>query len=86
MMLGFFDAILPRDDQRKAGTKPVHTGLDIVGMFDAADVDHNAGLDPTEASGNELLKKYFSAIDRNGDGLLQLGEILTAIQAMSNRR
>jgi peroxiredoxin len=86
MMLGFFDVILPRDDARKPGTKPVHTGLDIVGMFDVADADHNAGLDPKEASGNELLKKYFATIDRDGDGLLQLGEILAALRTMANRR
>lgn len=85
MMLGFFDVILPRDDARKAGTKPVRTGLDIVGMFDAADADHNAGLDPTEAAGNELLKQYFSLVDRNGDGLLQIGEILSAVQARMKR-
>jgi peroxiredoxin len=84
MMLGFFDVSMPRDDSRKAGTKPIRTGLDIVGMFDAADVDHNAGLDPKEAAGNELLKKYFTAVDRDGDGLLQLGEILSAVKARAN--
>ena len=85
MMLGFFDVILPRDDQRKAGTKPVDTGLDIVGMFDAADADHNGGLNKTEAAANELLTQHFAAIDRNGDGLLQLGEILAAMRAMEKR-
>ena len=82
MMLGFFDVILPRDDQRKAVTKPVRTGLDIVGMFDAADADHNGGLDEKEASGNDLLKQHFAKVDRNGDGLLQLGEILAAVKAL----
>jgi hypothetical protein len=80
MMLGFFDVSLPRDDARKTVTKPVRTGLDIVGMFDAADADHNAGLDPKEASANALLKQYFSLVDKNGDGLLQLGEVLSAVQ------
>lgn len=86
MMLGYFDVILPRDDDRKAGTKPVRTGLDIVGKFDAADMDHNGGLDQAEASGNELLKRHFAAIDRDGDGLLQIGEILAAVRAKENRR
>ena len=86
MMLGFFDVVLPRDDQRKAGKKPVRTGLDVVGKFDAADADHNAGLDQKEASANALLKEHFAAVDRSADGLLQLGEILAAVQAMSDRR
>lgn len=85
MMLGFFDVILPRDDKRKATTKPVRTGLDIVGLFDDADADHNGGLDEKEASGNELLKKHFATVDRDGDGLLQLGEILAAAKAMGKR-
>ncbi len=85
MMLGFFDVILPRDDKRKSNKKPVRTGLDIVGKFDAADADHNGGLDEKEASGNELLKDHFAKVDRNGDGLLQLGEILAAVRAMSGR-
>jgi peroxiredoxin len=86
MMLGFFDVILPRDDQRKGITKPVDTGLDLVGLFDAADGDHNSGLDETEASSNKLLKQHFAAVDQNGDGLLQIGEILIAVRAMANGR
>ena len=86
MMLGFFDVILPRDDERKPGAKPVTTGLDIVSMFDAADADHNGGLNKAEGSANELLTKHFAAIDRNGDELLQLDEILAAIRAMEKRR
>lgn len=86
MMLGYFDVILPRDDGRKAGTKPVHTGLDIVGKFDVADIDHNGKLDQAEASRNELLKRNYAAIDLNGDGFLQLGEILAAVRAMENRQ
>jgi peroxiredoxin len=86
MMLGFFDVILPRDDQRKAATKPVQTGLDLVGLFDAADIDHNGGLSETEASGNALLKQHFATVDRDGDGLLQLGEILAAVRTLAGRR
>jgi peroxiredoxin len=86
MMLGFFDVILPRDDQRKANKKPVDTGLDVVGMFDVADADRNDGLSKTEAAAHALLAQHFAAIDRDGDNLLQLGEILTAIQAAASRR
>jgi hypothetical protein len=85
-MLGFFDVILPRNDKAKKLTKPVRTGLDIVGMFDAADVDHNGGLNETEAAGNELLKEHFATIDRDGDGLLQIGEILAAVKATAKKR
>jgi peroxiredoxin len=86
MMLGFFDVMLPRDDDRKAATKPVDTGLDIVGMFDAADADHNGGLAEAEAAGHELIKKHFATIDQDRDQLLQLGEILAAVRLMASRR
>jgi peroxiredoxin len=83
MMLGFCDVILPRDDTRKAGKKPIKTGLDIVGLFDAADADHNGGLSDAEASVHELLKQHFAAIDKDHDHLLQLGEILGAARALT---
>ena len=86
MMLGFFDVILPRDDQRKPGSKPVHPGLDVVGMFDVGDADHNSGLSKDEASANKLLTQHFATIDTSGDEELQLGEILAAIRALESRR
>lgn len=82
MMLGYFDVVLPRDDARKAGSKPVQTGLDLVGLFDSADVDHDNGLSADEAAGLKKLKDNFAAIDRDGDERLQLGEILGAAAAM----
>ena len=81
-----FDVILPRDEKRKGNKKPVDTGLDVVGMFDVADADRNDGLNKTEAAANALLTQHFAAIDRNSDGLLQLGEIIAAIQAAAGRR
>jgi hypothetical protein len=86
MMLGFFDVMLPRGEEREAATKPVTTGLDVVGMFDTADADQNGGLAETEADGHDLLKQHFAKIDQNSDTLLQLGEILAAIRVMSGRR
>jgi hypothetical protein len=86
MMLGFFDVMLPRDDKRPAGQKPVKPGLDVVGMFDNGDADHNSGLSKTEAAANELLTKHFATIDSSGDGELQLGEIAAAIRALGARR
>lgn len=85
MMLGYFDVILPRDETRPAGSKPIETGYDIVGMFDVADKDGDGGLAESEASVNDLLKKHFSKIDSNGDAHLQLGEILSAIATMLRR-
>jgi len=84
MMLGYFDVIVPRDNTRRAGKKPVSTGLDIVGMFDVADANSDGGLAKEEASGHELLTKHFNIIDRNRDQRLQLGEILTAVAAMGS--
>jgi hypothetical protein len=80
MMLGYFDVILPRDDARRAGTKPVKTGVDVVGLFDAADADGDLGLSADEAAGHERLTNHFSLIDRDGDKLLQLSEILAAVR------
>jgi hypothetical protein len=85
MMLGFIDVSLPRDDARKAGKKPLKTGIDLVGMFDAADGDHSNGLSKTEVSSHELLSEHFVKIDHNHDDALQLGEILAAVRAMSSR-
>lgn len=78
MMLGFIDVQLPRDDNRRAGSKPVDTGIDLVGLFDQADVDGDGGLSREEAAGNDLLTRFFDQIDTNGDGLLQIGEVITA--------
>ena len=72
--------------EAQAGTKPVNTGLDIVGMFDAADADSNHGLNETEAAGHELITKHFAAIDQDQDKLLQLGEILAAVRLMAAAR
>jgi hypothetical protein len=83
-MLGFFDVSLPRDDTRRAGKKPVKTGLDIVGVFDSADTDHSSGLSKAEASAHELLNEHFAKIDHNHDDVLALGEILAAVRALSN--
>jgi peroxiredoxin len=86
MMLGFFDVMLPRSETRDAATKPVTTGLDLVGMFDTADSDANGGLAESEAAGHDLLKQHFAKIDQNSDALLQLGEILAAMRLMAGRR
>jgi peroxiredoxin len=85
MMLGFCDVMLPRDDKRKAGRKPIKTGLDVVGLFDAADIDHDSALDESEASGNEVLKENFAELDQNHDGLLRLNEILAGLRKLSAR-
>jgi hypothetical protein len=82
MMLGYFDLLMPRDDERPAGTKTVSTGLDIVGHFDAGDKDGNAGLSKEEAAGHPVISAAFDRIDADRDGLLQLGEILTAVAKM----
>jgi hypothetical protein len=86
MMLGFFDIVMPPGEKRKAGTKPVTTGLDIVGMFDAADADDNHGLSKPETTGHELISKNFALIDQDRDDLLQLGEILAAVRLMAAKR
>ena len=82
MMIGFFDVLVPRDDSRPAGKKPVTTGLDVVGKFDAADADHDGGLNETESAFNDMLKQYFTHIDQNHDGKLQLPEIIAAVKLM----
>jgi peroxiredoxin len=87
MMLGYFDVVLPRDDTREAGTKMVTTGLDLVGLFDAADRDHNAGLNAEEMeSANKQMAEHFAEIDRDGDQLVQLGELATALRAFGRGR
>jgi hypothetical protein len=86
MMLGFFDVVLPPGEQHEPGSKPVTTGLDIVGMFDSADLDHNDGLSAAETAGHELISRHFAAIDQDSDELLHLGEILAAVRLMAARR
>jgi hypothetical protein len=86
MMFGFFDVVMPREDKILAEKKPVHTGLDIVGLFDAADADRNGGLNETEASANALVKQHFAAIDRDHDQLLQLSEILEVARTWTGPR
>lgn len=86
MMLGFFDVMVPRDDARQAGKKPVVTGLDIVGTFDASDANHDGGLSEKEVDSIEILKRHFGAIDQNHDELLQLKEIVATVRAMPEPR
>jgi hypothetical protein len=78
--------VLPRDDARRAGKKPIKTGLDFVGMFDVADADHNGDLSKTEASAHELVKQHFVEIDQNHDQFLQLGEMLGALRKLSGHK
>jgi peroxiredoxin len=85
MMLGYFDILLPRDDDRRAGSKVVQTGLDLIGTFDQANADGDNGLSAKEAAGNRLLAANFAGIDRDGDELLQLGEILSAARRLGRR-
>lgn len=86
MMLGFFDVMVPRDDSRQAGKKPVVTGLDIVGTFDKADENHDGGLSKAEVESVDILRKNFGVIDMNHDELLQLKEIIAAVRAMPEPR
>jgi peroxiredoxin len=86
MMLGYFDVLTPRDDSRQAGTKIVHTGLDLVGIFDGADADGDLGLSAEEAKPYDRLVDNFALIDGDGDKLLQLREIIAAVAAMGRVR
>ena len=79
MMLGFFDVILPRDDSRPAGAKAVRTGLDVVGLFDAADTDDSGDLSRDETKDHWLVNDQFDRIDTSGDARLQLDELLSAV-------
>ena len=90
-VVGRNDARLLRRDpaarrSAKAGQQTRRPGLDVVGMFDVGDADHNGGLSKDEASANELLTQHFATIDTSGDEELQLGEILAAIRALESRR
>jgi hypothetical protein len=86
MMLGYFDVMTPRDDSRKAGKRVVDGGFDVVGFFDAADNDGDAGLSVDEAKLNVLVDKSFAKIDKNGDAQLQLEELIAAVTALERER
>ncbi len=86
MMLGYFDVLTPRDDSRRAGTKVVHTGLDLVGIFDGADANGDLGLSAEEAEPYDRLANNFALIDGDGDKLLQLREIIATVAAMGRGR
>jgi hypothetical protein len=87
MMLGFFDILMPPGSAPKKGKtrKPATTGLDIVGMFDSADADHNGGLAEAEVT-HDLIKENFALIDQDQDKLLRLGEIMAAVKVMAGKR
>lgn len=86
MMLGYFDVMTPRDDTRKAGKHVVDTGFDIVGFFDAADDDGDAGLSADEVKLNPTIAENFAKIDRDGDAQLQLVELIAAMRALGRGR
>lgn len=85
MMLGYFDVMLPAGSAKPGRNKPVKTGWDLVGQFDAADADGSATLSRQEVAGHRLLEKGFTKVDRDGDGELRLGEILAAVQTLLGR-
>ena len=86
MMLGFFDILMPPGSTPKKGKagKRVTTGLDVVGVFNAADLNHDGNLAEQEVT-HALIKKNFTSIDQNQDKLLQLGEIMAAAKLIGRR-
>lgn len=89
MMLGFFDVLIPPGERPKKGKtrKPVGFGLDVVGIFDRSDADHNGALTKDEAANaHKLLQEHFALIDQDGDEQLQLKEILLVMKLIPTRR
>jgi hypothetical protein len=81
MMLGFFDVMIPRNDEQPA-RRLVDTGLDVVGNFDRLDADGDRLVTRGEAEGFDLVQKHFDGIDADGDGQLTLPEMLAAVRRL----
>lgn len=75
MMIGYFDILLPRDDARKAGSKPFRTMVLLEDVLERLDKDGNGEVSREEAQSNAALINGFDKLDLNQDGALQRLEL-----------
>jgi hypothetical protein len=75
MMIGYFDVMIPRDDSRSRGQRPLRTGIDADQIMARLDTDKDGVISREEAGVNALLLAGFDKIDADQDGLLQKSEL-----------
>jgi len=75
MMIGYFDVLLPRDDARKAGSKPFRTMVMLEDVLERLDKDSDGQVSRDEAQLNAALANGFDKLDLSGDGALQRLEL-----------
>ncbi len=82
MMIGYFDVLLPRDDARKAGTKPVETELDVRELIGRIDKNKDGQISREEAAVNVALLLAFDRVDVNTDGQLDVEEVTAGLRQL----
>lgn len=82
MMLGYFDLLLPRNDERQAGERPFRAGINAEALFAQFDDDEDGSLSKEEVEANPILKQFFDRVDADSDGLIQREELDAAIRRL----
>ncbi|MFO1096176.1 MAG: redoxin domain-containing protein [Planctomycetaceae bacterium] len=85
MLIGYFDCLLPRDDTRKAGSKPFRTMLTADDILEKLDADKNGEISREEAKPNAALTAGFDKVDQNEDGALQLPELTGLVTFLNSQ-
>jgi hypothetical protein len=85
MMLGYFDVMVPRDDSRKAGERPLRMAIGNGELVRQLDKDRNGKISREEARGNVLLQFAFDRVDENKDGEVEPAELVKALEALRRR-
>jgi hypothetical protein len=85
MMIGYFDVLVPRNESRGGGQRPLRTGVNVPQILQQIDKDGDEQVSRDEAEANAVLALAFDRIDTSGDGQLDRAEIETAVQRLRQR-